>query len=224
MGSAIGQFLSHAVGVAISPLALITVILILGAPRGRANAVSFAIGWLLAVTAVFALLLTVGDVAGARHHDQPAVWVSWFRLVLGILMALMAFRQLRLAREAEEGVLPPRLRDLEQFTTGNCLALGAILAVANPKNVMQIATSAVTVAGGTLRDPGRFGAAAVFVAIASLGILVPLLVHVIGREAAPHTLDRWKAWTVRNHYGIMAVLFVILGAKSLGDGISGLLG
>lgn len=60
MGNAVGQFLGHAVGVAISPLALVAVILILGVPRGRANALAFAIGWLVAVAAVFGIVLIIG--------------------------------------------------------------------------------------------------------------------------------------------------------------------
>jgi hypothetical protein len=223
MGNAIGQFLSHAVGVAISPLALIAVILILGAPRGRANAVAFALGWLVAVAAVFGIILIIGADAGAhRNTGQPATWVSWFRLILGILLGLMTVRQLRMVSKAEEGLLPKRFRNVEQFTTGNSLALGVVLAVANPKNVMQIATGAVTVASNVTHHGKQVGSAAIFLAIASAGVLVPLLIAIIGHASAPATLERWKQWTIRNHYGIMAVLFALLAAKSLGDGISGL--
>ncbi|MEC3952896.1 GAP family protein [Nocardia sp. CDC153] len=223
MGEAVGQFLSHAVGVAISPLALVAVIAILTAPRGRANALWFALGWILAVVAVFAALLVVGASTGARHDGHPGTWVSWFRLVLGVLLALMALRQLRLAAAAEEGALPPRLRNLEQFTPANCLTLGIVLALANPKNITQIATGAVGVASEITRTSGRITAEAIFVAIASLGVLIPLLVHFSGHPTAHHTLQRWKDWTIRNHYAIMAVLFILLSAKTLGDGISGLL-
>lgn len=55
MGHAVGQFLSHAVGVAISPLALIAVILLIAGPRGRSNAMAFMLGWVLAVTGLFAI-------------------------------------------------------------------------------------------------------------------------------------------------------------------------
>ncbi|WP_157555026.1 hypothetical protein [Nocardia crassostreae] len=54
-------------------------------------------------------------------------------------------------------------------------------------------------------------------------MLVPLAVHFSGHAAAHRPLERWKEWTTRHHYSIMAVLFVMLSAKSLGDGISGLL-
>ncbi|MEV6067930.1 GAP family protein [Nocardia sp. NPDC052001] len=222
MGHAVGQFLSHAVGVAISPLALIAVILLIATPRGRSNAVAFMIGWVLAISGLFVVLLAIGSVAGAEHDGQPGTWVAWFRLILGVLLALMTLRQLRLARAENAGILPARLAHLEQFRGGNCLALGVVLALANPKNVTQIAAGAVTTAESTAHIAGRVGAALIFIAIASAGVLVPLSLHFVRRETATGTLERWKEWTVRNHYVIMAVLFALLSAKSLGDGISGL--
>ncbi|MFE6857839.1 GAP family protein [Nocardia sp. NPDC057668] len=223
MGNAIGQFLTHAVGVAISPLALIAVILLVAVPRGgRRNAVAFALGWVLAVAGIFAGLLLLAEAAGAHRHGHPGTWVAWFRLTLGVLLALMTLRQLRLARAAEVGTLPRRLRNLEQFTTAKCVVLGVVLVVANPKNVMQIASGAVTTAESALHVPGQLVAGSIFVAISSLGVLIPLAMHVVSSRSSSVTLERWKDWTIRNHYVVMAVLFTLLSAKSLGDGISGL--
>ncbi|WP_327145810.1 GAP family protein [Nocardia sp. NBC_01327] len=222
MGHAVGQFLSHAVGVAISPLALIAVILIVSAPRGRQNALAFVLGWVLAITAIFTVLLVISAGAGAEHNGQPASWVAWFRLILGVLIALMALQQLRLSRTTDPDSLPPRLQRVREFTTRNCLILGAVLVVANPKNVMQVAAGAVTTASSTAHLGGRIGAAAIFIAIASLVVLIPLAVHFFNHTTGAGTLERWKTWTVRNQYVIMAVLLALLSAKSLGDGISGL--
>lgn len=94
--------------------------------------------------------------------------------------------------------------------------------VANPKNVMQVAAGAVTTASSTAHLGGRIGAAAIFIAIASLVVLIPLAVHFFNHTTGAGTLERWKTWTVRNQYVIMAVLLALLSAKSLGDGISGL--
>ncbi|MFI1916313.1 GAP family protein [Nocardia sp. NPDC020380] len=57
MHNATGQIFAHAVGVAISPLAIIAVILILAAPRGRVNALAFALGWIAAVTVLLTGLM-----------------------------------------------------------------------------------------------------------------------------------------------------------------------
>ncbi|MRH87529.1 GAP family protein [Nocardia sp. SYP-A9097] len=222
MGHAVGQILSHAVGVTISPLTLIAMILILTAPGGRSNAFAFAVGWIVAVSGIFTVLMALSIITGAEHNGHPGTWVAWFRLIVGLLLALMTFRQVRMLGNANEGTLPKRFQNIEQFNIGNSLALGAMLVVANPKNVTQIAAGAVTTASATAHPGGRISAALIFVAIASLGVLVPAAVHFARREASWDILNRWEDWTVRHHYAIMAVLFALLSAKSLGDGISGL--
>ncbi|GAB2536496.1 GAP family protein [Nocardia heshunensis] len=224
MHHASGQILSHAVGVAISPLALIAIILILASPRGRTNALAFVAGWVATVTVVLLAVVTLGEAAGAHQRDGgPATWVSWFRLVFGLLLLLMALRQLKIHNAWESGgELPPQLRRLDEFRPGRCAALGAILVLSNPKNVIQMAVGGVTVAEGDTSALASTVAVVAFIVIASLGVLVPLGVHYFGGGTAHATLDRWRQWTVRNHAGIMSVLFLVLGAKSLGDGISGL--
>lgn len=46
MGQAIGQILSFAVGVALSPLPIIAVVLMLATPTGRVNGPAFLSGWI----------------------------------------------------------------------------------------------------------------------------------------------------------------------------------
>ncbi|WP_040809094.1 GAP family protein [Nocardia concava] len=225
MQHATGQILSHAVGVAISPLALIAIILILASPRGRANAVAFMLGWVATVAVVLLAAVTLGEAADPHQRDGgPATWVSWFRIVFGVLLLLMALRQLRIHNAWESGgPLPPRLQRLDEFRPGRCVALGAVLVLSNPKNIIQMAVGGVTVAEGDRSNIGRTISVIVFIVVASLGVLVPLAVHFFGGNTAHATLDGWKEWTVRNHAGIMSVLFLVLGAKTLGDGLSGLM-
>ncbi|WP_067713833.1 GAP family protein [Nocardia yamanashiensis] len=223
MHNAFGQILSHAVGVAVSPFALIAIILILAAPRGRTNALAFGLGWIGAIAAALIALVTLGDAAGAHKNGEPASWVPWFHLVFGCLLLLMALRQLRIHQAWEEGgELPPQLRRFDEFTPARCVALGALLALSNPKNIIQIAVGGVTVAEVDSSDVIRVLTVVIFLIIASLGVLIPLTVHFFGGAKAQGTLHRWREWTVRNHAGIMSVLFLLLAAKSIGDGIGGL--
>jgi hypothetical protein len=57
MGQAIGQILSFAVGVALSPVPIIAVILMLVTPRARANGPAFVVGWLVGLAIVGAVVL-----------------------------------------------------------------------------------------------------------------------------------------------------------------------
>jgi len=55
VGRAIGQILSFAVAVAISPVPIIGVVLMLSTPRARSNGPAFLVGWIFGL----ALLGTV---------------------------------------------------------------------------------------------------------------------------------------------------------------------
>ena len=59
MGGAIGEMLPLAIGIAISPLAIVAVILILTTPQARTNGLAFLGGWLLALAVVGGVALVV---------------------------------------------------------------------------------------------------------------------------------------------------------------------
>jgi hypothetical protein len=68
MGAAIGDILGLAVGVAVSPLAIIAVILLLTTPRGRTNAAMFAIGRLAGLAILGAVILYRWQTRPSRYR------------------------------------------------------------------------------------------------------------------------------------------------------------
>lgn len=95
MGSAIGQTLSFAVGVAISPVPIIAVILVLVSGRARANGPAFLVGWLVGLGVVGTVVLLLAGRAEASDGGEPATWVGVLKLVLGALLLLLALKQWR---------------------------------------------------------------------------------------------------------------------------------
>jgi Sap, sulfolipid-1-addressing protein len=93
MGEAIGQPLPFAVGVAISPMPIVAVVLMLVTPRARTNGPAFLLGWLAGIAVAGAVLLAVAGPSDASRQGQPAAWVDWLKLVLGLLLGLVAARQ-----------------------------------------------------------------------------------------------------------------------------------
>jgi archaellin len=59
-----------------------------------------------------------------------------------------------------------------------------------------------------------------FVLIASVGVAVPVVLNLALGSKAEHTLTEMKDWLIDNNATVMSVLFVVIGAKLLGDGIS----
>src|SRR5688572_29802130 len=95
MGSAIGEILPLAIGVAISPVPIIAIVLMLGTPRARSNGLAFALGWVAGLTIVGGVLLVLASGNSQEDDGSPETWVSVVKLALGVLLILLAARTWR---------------------------------------------------------------------------------------------------------------------------------
>jgi len=83
VSDAIGDLLPSALAVALSPIPIIAIVLVLGAPNARRAGPAFAVGWvagLLAVSVVVVLLVGSGD---DPDGDDPRL--DWLKIAIGIL-------------------------------------------------------------------------------------------------------------------------------------------
>jgi len=55
--------------------------------------------------------------------------------------------------------------------------------------------------------------------IASLTIAGPVVYYLLGGESVKAKLDEMKDWLVLHNNAVMAVLFVVFGAKLIADGL-----
>jgi amino acid transporter len=95
MGNAIGQSLPMAVRVAVSPLPIIAVVIMLTTARARANGLAFLGGWLIGLGVVGAIVLFALGSSGASQSGEPATWVDWLKIVLGVLLLAVAVIEFR---------------------------------------------------------------------------------------------------------------------------------
>ncbi len=116
------------------------------------------------------------------------------------------------------------MRAIDSFTPGKAAGLAAALAVANPKNLVLAVGGAVSVASSTASAGGRTVAAVLMVLIASLCTALPLGVYLLGGAKSTKVLGECKAWMAAHNAAIMTTVLTILGAKYVGDSISGLAG
>ena len=223
MGQAIGQILPTAVGVAISPLPIVAVVLMLVTPRGKVNGVAFILGWWVGLAAIGIVVISVSSCADATDDAGPATWVSWLKLVLGLLLLLVAARQWR-GRPAhgEEPPTPKWMSALDRFTPVKAAGAGAVLSAVNPKNLLLAVGGAVAVAGAGVSTSEEAVAWIVFILIASVGVAAPVVIAFAMGERSRELLDRLKLRLTHDNAVIMAVLLVVIGAKLIGDGITGL--
>ncbi|GGV27604.1 membrane protein [Streptomyces filipinensis] len=221
MGHAVGDVLGLAAGVAVSPLPIVAVILVLATPRGRLNGPLFALGWVLGLAALGAITLVVGGTGGASAPRHPATWVGALKVVLGALLALFgAGRWRRRPKDATQAQLPKWMAAIDRFTPVKTFGLGLLLSAANLKNAPLTIAAGASISSAGIPVPQQIGALAIFVAIASLGVLAPLAVYLVTGRRAQGILADWREWAARHNVAVMAVLFFVFGLKLLGDGIS----
>ncbi|WP_316770873.1 GAP family protein [Streptomyces sasae] len=225
MGHAVGDVLGLAAGVAVSPLPIVAIILILATPQGRLNGLLFALGWVLGLAALGAIMLAVGGSGGASAHKHPATWVGALKLALGALLALFgALQWRRRPKDPSQAQLPKWMAAIDRFGPGKILGLGLLLSAGNLKNAPLTIAAAASISSAGISVPQQIGTLAIFVMIASLGVLAPLAVYLVMGERAKSILGNWRDWAAQHNVAVLAVLFFVLGLKLLGDGISILAG
>jgi threonine/homoserine/homoserine lactone efflux protein len=221
MGSAIGEILAPAIGVAISPVPIIAVILMLFSNHAARNSVSFAIGWLVGLTAAGFIVLSLGI---ETSSGEPSDTSGWIKVVVGVLLLLLGVRNWRSRpRDGEEPETPAWMDAIDEFSAVKSLGIGVLLSAVNPKNLALTVSAAVTITNSGLSDGDQTVVMIVFVLIASVTIILPVLVYLVMGEKADPGLRSMKKWLNDNNATVMTVLFAVFGVKVLGDGLAILL-
>jgi len=220
MGQGISAVLTFAVGVAISPVPIIAVTLMLFSQRARVNGPMFLLGWVVAVAVVSAVAYTLADQGDAATSSTTADTIAWGKIAFGVLLLVLAARNWR-SRPAPgaEPEMPKWMAGIDAFTPPKALGLGILLGGVNPKNLMLSAAAGAALAGLGLSTGDAAGSLIVFVVIASLTIAAPVVYYLIGGEHAKARLDEMKNWLALHNSAVMAVLFLVFGAKLIADGL-----
>jgi hypothetical protein len=209
-----------AIAVAVFPVPVIAAVLVVGS--GLAKGLVYVLAWVAGLAVVGAVALLVGGVADASDGGEPATWVSALLLVLGLLCLAGAVKQwLGRPGAGEETPVPGWMRKMDDFTAAKAAGAGFALTALNPKNVLLTVAAAAEIAEVGISAGQQVAVMAVFVLVASAGVLTPLLLAVALGERSREVLDGLRGWMARHNAAIMAVLFLLIGAKLIGDALSG---
>jgi len=225
MGKAIGGSLPLAVGIALSPIPIIAVVLMLTSRRAKVNGPVFVLGWLIGLGVVGAIVLSIAGPAGASKSGNPATWVSWVKIVLGVLLLLVAVRQFRgRPRGGEEPQMPKWMASIDKTTPVAALGLAALLSGANPKNLLLAVSGGAAIAQTGIPGGQQAIAYLVFALIGTLGVGVPVVIYFALGKRSEKLLGELKDWMSQHNAVIMTVLCLIIAAKLIGDAIGSLAG
>jgi threonine/homoserine/homoserine lactone efflux protein len=224
LSGALGTLLPAALGVALSPVPIIATVLMLMSSRARRTAPAFAVGWVVGLVVVMAVvLLAVGS--GGLDTSSGSDTTYWVKLVLGLLFLALGLRTwLHRPRPGEVAEPPAWMGRLDSVSPVAALGLGAALSGVNPKNLALTASAAVAIAAGDLSTTQTVVCVVVFVVVASVLVVGPVAAFLVAGDRTARPLQALKAFMEVHNAAIMTVLLGVLGLSMLGQGLGGLLG
>ena len=206
--------LVYALGVAVSPVAIATVLVILSSQRGSTNAVSFAAGWTagIAICAVgFTVVVDRLDVT-----DSRPVWLGVLDAAVGAAFLGVAATLWLLRRPPDA---PPWLNAVDGFTRVRSASLGAFLSAANPKVFALSLGAALSLDEAQAGLLMSMATVALFTVIGAAGVVVPTVAYVTlpGHGAEP--LAAFRGWLAHHERTVLIVLALAIGGLFLRDGL-----
>jgi len=220
----IGDILPLAVGVAISPLAIITVILMLASKRAKSNSLLFVIGWILGLVVVGSIGLFAAETQDLSLGTGASLAVLVIRFSLAALLLFFAYRQWqKRPKPGHEPTLPKWLLSLDSFTPIKALGFAFLFSALKPKNLILTVAAALDIAQSTFSNVQSVMALALFVVIASTSVAAPVVLFLVLGEKATWMLEGLKRWFVQNNATIMFVLLLVFGAILIAEGINGII-
>jgi hypothetical protein len=215
---AIGGSLPMAVGIALSPLPIASVIILLMTPQARTNAPAFLLGWIAGILAVGFIVFIIPGIETTRGDPTPLSGL--IRIMLGIFLWATAWKQWQRRPSPNEPVtIPKMLVRLETIGMVHSLAMGFLFTAINPKNLVLTAAGAATIDSSMLAPNSQIIALSIFTTIASLSVALPLAAYFIARQSVEGMFARWKDWLIANNVTALILLLLVFGTILIGRGM-----
>ena len=237
MGALIVGLIAPALGILLSPLAIMALVAELLSRRYRENGLAFFIGWLLATVVVLGISIAVFTAIDFHPRTDTPVWLGVVRLViaLGLLAAAVwvyrrGGRRLRKMSEAstpEEVAaaapqLPGWLQKVSEFTPGRSLALGFGIFAINPVDASCAIIAGLDIAGAQVTIVEGAVVAVGFVVVGVAPIAVPVAYVLARGGAAAPVLERLRVWIAGHTNVLNAALILVIGVLQLQKAVSAL--
>lgn len=228
MLDALSDALPLAVAIALSPLAVASVVLMLLSPNARAATLSFLLGFAAAVAAVAAIAYAIAMIlphdAANRSLSAPFVLIG-----LGVVAIVLAVRLWRARPAAETGdgavtvpEVPGWMAKIDGMTVPKAAALGAFIGGLKPKNLLLSIGVGVTLEAADASVGEAAIVLALVVLIGSLPVIIPVIVSFVAGDRIREPLDRLRAWLIAHNAAMVGAILLLIGALLISKGADGL--
>lgn len=202
-----------AVGLSVQPWSVLAAFLLAAAARGAAKALSFVLGWVLAIL-VFGFLGVLLD----PQLPAGSASVATLDVVdLGVGLVFAAWLALRW-RHPPTSTGPRWSGRLDRFSPVTAFALGAFL-----PNYLMVVAAASQLLQMKLGTTGLVLGVIAFAVIASLGVAAPLVLLLTVPHRAAELNQRLRTWLSTHSRPLMFSLGSIIAGLLIGKGLWGLL-
>jgi hypothetical protein len=219
MLDALAESLPLAVALALSPLAIATVVLMLLSARPRAASVAFFVGFVIAIMIVTAAGYLLASVL--PHRGETSISAPWVLLILGVVAVVLAVRQWRSRPKAgDELELPGWMAKVEGITTSSAFIMGAFFGGVKPKNLLLSIGLGVSLEALTLSTSEAAIVIVIVALIASIPVMVPVIISIVALDRVAGTLDRLRAWMMQHNAAMVGTILLLVGVLLIGQAVS----
>ena len=134
-----------------------------------------------------------------------------------LFLALRKWRDRPGPYDPEE--VPELLTRLVKSGTAGSIAFGILLSALNPKVIALTFAGAANIYTYASTTFQKWAGLAVFTAVASLTLIVPIAVFAVSADRMSTLLPIIKKWLIRNNSAISAAVLLVVGLLLVGNGI-----
>lgn len=223
MESLVARIVTLAFGVALSPVPVVAVLVILLTARARVGSVVFASSWVLgnavAITlaTVFARRVTGPLPAFDLQSEGLAIALLGVALIVTALLSRLAR-----FRSRDPSATPRWVTAVDNLSPAGGAVVAFTNATTSPKNL-----ALALAAGLAIESAGRgievVPAALLYVGVASVTVVTPVIVYFLAGERATPLIARWKERISRRAAAILEITLFVFGVALAARGLYNLL-
>ena len=204
---------------ALTPWAIVGVVVMLGSRGGARVAAAFTLGWFCAVTFIAAVVAAGLGGASESTQDSTSTGVLVVELVLGLVLVGFGLRSYRRSlAQTEAAAEPGWLKKLDHMGPIVGFAFGTFMF-----NVFFVVDAGLRIASANGSTTEAVTAILFYSILSTVSLITVLAVYFVGRDKADARLASMRSWLGRNNARVMAAIVLAIGVVFVAKAVIGLL-